>query len=136
MAFEKNRADVLAKVANSAVDLQQEWDELLKLLRFQRESLWNNMTKGFGYKQEQLDSGDARLAVQLTGCYDKAVAAKIKLDKHLKDMADGMSKEEEVASIKKYIENLDSTTRRGMLIELLQFHNANCTNTTWLIKSE
>jgi hypothetical protein len=130
------RAAVLARFTTGYVDLQEELESILRVLRFQREALTNKMTEGFGYKQMELSVENAKLAKELTLCYQKAVDSKVKLDKHLKDRAEEMSPAEEVASVAKYIQGLDSGLRRKLLIDSLAFHNANCTNSQWYIKAE
>ncbi len=139
MDAEKNpnkiRNEVIARFSSGAIDLMEELDSILRVLKFQRESLVNSMTDGFGFKQMELNPGHAKLGSQLAASYQKAVDAKIKLDKHLRDRAEDMTPAEEVASIEAFIKTMDSTARRKLLISLLEFHNINVANPQWLIKS-
>lgn len=130
------RAELLAKFNSTAVDLAVELDEILKVLRFQRQALTNKMTEGFGYKQFELKAEDAKAATTLTLSYQKAVDAKVKLDKHLKDRAEELTPEQELESVALYIKTLPSTDRRKLLIEALAYHNANTTNSQWFIYSD
>lgn len=132
----KTRSEVLARFATGAIDLMEELDNLLRILKFQREALVNSMTDGFGYKKMELNPAHAKLAAQLAVTYQKAVDAKVKLDKHLRDRAEELTPAEEIAGVKTFIECMDSTARRKLLISLLEFHNINVTNPQWLIKSE
>lgn len=132
----KTRSEVLARFATGAIDLMEELDNLLRILKFQREALVNSMTDGFGYKKMELNPGHAKLAAQLAVTYQKAVDAKVKLDKHLRDRAEELTPAEEIAGVKSFIETMDSTARRKLLISLLEFHNINVSNPQWLIKSE
>lgn len=136
MDSSKARAEVLAKFTTGAIDLQEELDNILRVLKFQRQALTNKMTEGFGYKQMELNPDDAKLANQLTLSYQKAVDSKVKLDKHLRERAEELTPAEELESVKRYVQNLDSTIRRKMLIELLEFHNANTINSQWMITTE
>lgn len=134
-ASNKARKEALARLGVGNIDLADELNEILKVVKYQRESLTNSMVSGFGYKQDELNPKHAALARDLVMAYQKAVDAKVKLDKHLRSFAEDMTLEEELDSVEKYIKDLDSTKRRKLLISLLEFHNANVTNTSWLIKS-
>lgn len=133
---EQIRKETLAKLLSSSVSLQNELEDLLKILRFQRETLTNEMVSGMAYRQQDLSESLVTKTSKLTLAYEKALSAKIRLDKHLKDAAAEMTPDEELESVKKYIIDLDSMVRRGVIIDLLNYHNTNVTNTAWYIRSE
>lgn len=122
----KSQAEVMSKFSSGVVDLMEELDALLRILKFQREALVNSMTDGFGYKKMELNPEHAKLSATLASVYQKTVDAKVKLDKHLRERAEDMSPEEEVQSIELFIKGMNPVGRRKLLITLLEYHNFNC----------
>jgi|JI10StandDraft_1071094.scaffolds.fasta_scaffold199377_2 maleate cis-trans isomerase len=135
METEKARKESLARMFTSSADLQAELDRLVQILRYQIDCLSNELVQGQGYKQNELDNDIVNKVSKITTAFEKAVGSKVRLDKHLKDKAEEMSPEEEQESVIDYLKRLESPIRRKILINLLEYHNANCVNSSWFIKA-
>jgi hypothetical protein len=105
------------------VQLQTELDHLIKILKFQREALENEMMEGMGYKQVGANSDIINKLKSLTLAFEKATTSKIKFDTHLKVLAERMTPEEELAAVREFIRALPNAERGIMLKELVAWHN-------------
>jgi hypothetical protein len=118
------REKALAKFDARSVRLIDEIEAMLKLLVFQREALQNNLFSGLGYKQDSVDLKTVAASKELTLAYTRMVEAQIKLDKHLKQVADLMTPEEEREAVKKYILSLPVKEAGDLLQIIIKKHDA------------
>jgi hypothetical protein len=123
MNVEELREKALAKFDARSVRLIDELEEMLKLLVFQREALKNSAFEGLGYKQKTLDINQVRASKELSFAYTRMVEAQIKLDKHLKQVAEMMTPEEERDAVKKYVASLSTADSCALLSEMVSAHN-------------
>jgi hypothetical protein len=117
------REKALAKFDARSVRLVDEIEAMLKLLVFQREALQNNLFSGLGYKQDSVDLKTVAASKELTLAYTRMVEAQIKLDKHLKQVAELMTPEEEKEAVKKYVNSLDKDTAGRLIEKLIEMYN-------------
>jgi hypothetical protein len=114
---------VLAKYDDKSVRLIDELEEMLKILVWQRETLGNQVKAGFGYKQDTIDLKAVTASKELSMAYTRMVEAQIKLDKHLKAVADMMSPEEEKEAVEKYFQTLETGEAGKLLSKIVDKHN-------------
>lgn len=92
--------------------LGDELDKMARMITFAREALENELFSGMGYKQMGIASADVQKISTLSTALERAVSAKIRYDKAAKDMADSMTPEEELKSVRAYLRSLDQETLR------------------------
>lgn len=113
----------LAKYDDKSVRLIDELEEMLKILVFQRETLKNQLHSGYGYKQDTIDLKAVTASKELSMAYTRMVEAQIKLDKHLKAVAEMMTPEEEMEAVEKYFQALDTGVAGKLLSKIVDKHN-------------
>ena len=110
MSYKKSpddlRKEAIAKYDNRGARLIDEIQETLKLLRFQREALQKECFDGMGYKQLAADINTLRKSKELSLAYSRLAEAEIKVNKAMKDMAEGMTPEEEKEAVVKFLKSL------------------------------
>lgn len=121
---EKLRAEAYARYSTAGVSLVQELDNILRALAFQREVVEKEMLRGQGFKGETFDLKLVAATKELTLAYSSAVTSKIKLSKHMKDIAEEMTHDEQVVAVKEFIKVMEQLPRRTLLRELTNYHNA------------
>lgn len=120
---EELRKDALARNDARGIRIMDELEEMLRLCRFQREALKNECTDGFGYKQLAADLKTVQKTEKLALAYTRLTDAQIKLNKHLKDIADVMTPEEEKSAVRKYIQAMSQMDRGVFISDLIKWHN-------------
>lgn len=114
----QRKAEAYARYSNSAVSLVQELDNILRALAFQREKIERDMVE-----VNFFDKNMVFALKELTLSYSSAVTAKIKLDKHMKSLADNMTQDEQMSAVINFIQLLDGRERSNVLRELIKWHN-------------
>lgn len=117
------RAEALAKYDQRAVRLVDELNSFLKMLVIQREAIEKSLFEGLGYKGDKVDVKAVTASKELSLAYTRLVEAQIKLDKHLKAVADQMTPEEEAEAVRKYIYAMEPYERGRFLKTVIQTHN-------------
>lgn len=112
----------LAKYDDKSVRLIDELEEMLKILMFQRETLKRQLTSQLG-RQDVIDLKAVTASKELSMAYTRMVEAQIKLDKHLKAVADMMSVEEEKEAVAKYFQTLETGEAGKLLSKIVDKHN-------------
>lgn len=125
---ESKEVDVLRREAIARNDargarVMDELEEMLKLCRFQREALKNECADAFGYKQLAADLKTVQKTEKLALAYTRLTDAQIKLNKHLKEVAEIMTPEEELDAVRKYIQAMPQLERGLLLHRLITYHN-------------
>ena len=111
------------ELSRQVVRLQDELDAMIKMTAHQRRSLEDEMLRLYqGHKEEYSDPKILAKLNALVKTADLLVSAKIRLDKSLKQLADVMTPEEELAAVKTYIKSLEPKVRVNLLMGLLEWH--------------
>ncbi len=125
----RSKEKTLAKYDDKSVRLIDELEEMLKILVWQRETLGNQVKAGFGYKQDTIDLKAVTASKELSMAYTRMVEAQIKLDKHLKAVADMMTPEEEKEAVEKYFQVLETGEAGKLLSKIVDKHNSRVDST-------
>jgi len=122
-SMDELRAEAYARYSKAGVSLVQELDNILRALAFQRETLETNMMAGQAFKGEFFDPKLVVALKELTLSYSSAVNAKIKLDKHMKQIAETMTYDEQVDAVVNFVQTMDADKRNKILRDLTNYHN-------------
>lgn len=117
MALEKQVRAELNAFRKSSVDLAEELTAIVKAVKYLRAGIENDMVS------EDADRKSLVKAVaDLTIAYSKAVDAKVKLEKHLKQEAEDLTEEQQIEAIVGFVKELTPKKRRLVVQELLDYH--------------
>lgn len=99
----KNPAEAREKQEHIVVRLGDELDKLVKMGRWLRECLENELYEGMGYKKLGTNKGTIAMFKDLAMTMDSVVKTKIAFDKAQKILADNMTETEEQTAVIKYL---------------------------------
>ena len=113
----------LARHSAASIDLGHEQNEYIRLVKWARECLESSLTGGLGYKKEGLSKDDVAALAQIGISMERAVSAKIKYEKHIREFTEQMTPAEERDAIEEFVMGLDDETRYDLLKKMFDRHN-------------
>lgn len=120
---DERRKAFIAEWDHKVVRLEDELQNMVKLVAMQLDTLKKSITGGFAYKQEAISLSDLKALKELTAAMNSLTDSKIRLDKTAKDRAEKMTPEEERAAVYAYLRALPHTDRGEFLRQALIYHN-------------
>jgi len=105
------------------VRMGDEINETIKLVRWARECITNELHEGLGAKKLGISDKDLAKLNKLAEMVNSMTNAKIRFDQAQKKLADSMTPDEEKAAVVAYVKSLPDADRAYLIQELKAWHH-------------
>jgi hypothetical protein len=120
----ESRTRILAGLHEDVIDLDEEGQRILALVKFAREAVTKQMTDGMGYTQVGVSKENLNALKELVTIFDKATESMARLDRTADLRSKKLTKDEYLAIAKKLVLSLGASERTGWLRTALDKHRA------------